>query len=110
MKINPFLSLCALIAGGLIFYGFHAAGVSALYSATTTAVATIALVVLLGVGHNGDSRCSMLLKTVSALLLAVSLPLNCVFAWLAVAEAVVIITNGLLLLVWAIVVYLLTKK
>lgn len=109
MKINPFLSLCALIAGGLIFYGFHAAGVALLYSVTTTVVASIALVMLLGIGYNGDVRYSMLLKTVSALLFVVSFPLNCVFAWLAAAEAVVVVTNGLLLLVWAISVYLLTK-
>ena len=109
MKVNPFLTLCALLIGGLIFYGFHAAGVSLLYSLTAAVVSTIALILLLGIGFDGDARYSTLLKTVSFLLLLVSLPLNCLFAWLGAAEAAVIITNGLLLLVWAIAVYLLIK-
>ncbi len=109
MKINPFLTLCALLIGGLLFYGFHAADVSLLYSSTAAVVSTIALILLLGIGLDGDSRHSTLLKTVAFLLLLVSLPLNCVFAWFGAAEAVVIITNGVLLLVGAIAVYLLIK-
>jgi len=109
MKINPFLTLCALLIGALIFYGFHAAEVSLLYAVTTSVVSTVALAVSLGVRYEDDARHSMLLKTVSLLLLFVSLPLNFVFAWFGAADAVVIITNGLLLLVWVIVVYLLTK-
>ncbi len=109
MKINPFLTLCALLIGGLIFYGFYAADVSLLYSLTTTVVSTIALVLLLGIGLDGNARYSTLLKTVAFLLLLVSLPLNCIFAWLGAVDAAVIITNGLLLLVGAIAVYLLIK-
>ncbi len=109
MKINPFLTLCALLIGGLIFYGFHAADDSLLYAVTTSVVSSIALVVALGVRYEDDARHSTLLKIVSFLLLFVSLSFNFVFAWFGVADVVVIITNGLLLIVWAIVVYLLTK-
>ncbi|MDL2231687.1 hypothetical protein LJB85_03000 [Porphyromonadaceae bacterium OttesenSCG-928-L07] len=110
MKINVFLLVVSLLLCGLIFYAFYAScGGNLLYSIGSACVAAITLVPTMSMAIKGAPRSTTVIKVVSGIFGPVMLVMNILFAISHISTSVFIIINGVLLCIWAIIVYSIGK-
>ena len=90
MKINPIIAIVALLFAALLFYVYRCCNADTMLSIT-------AMAVRFDTGRNH----TFLFRTVSAVLLAVSLIMNGAFACFdALPAPVVIVPNAIVALIW----------
>ncbi|GEM_PF-2725492 len=109
MKTNFFLAVIALLIGALIVYGFCVAGAPALQTAVSGVLCTALLVVGMAISVKGEPRTTLLVKCVTLTLALLLLILNIALTGLHVGQAFYIIVNGVLTLVAATIIYLITR-
>lgn len=105
MKINPVLTILALLLGGLIFYGFYAASEEVLTSAIAGAMAIFSLIPAMGISFEDAPRMSVMFKTAAGVFFAVLLILNICLVWLTANCHVTIILNGIIFIIDLLVLY-----
>ena len=109
MKTNYFLAVIALLVGALIVYGFCAAGAPLLQTAVSGALCTAFLVVGMAFSVKEQPRTTMLMKCLALTFFLLLLILNVVLTLLRVGEVFYVISNSVLTLVAATVVYLIIR-
>ncbi len=105
MKVNPLMLVVSLLVGGMMFYGFWAATDGNLaYSLTPSLVGLVLLATSLAV-RIANPRLSALIKIVSGIFWAVALVMNILLVIWTAALPALLISNGILLCVWLVLVY-----
>lgn len=105
MKINPFLSVLALLLCGLVFYGFYAAADELVYSITAGVASLFSLIPAMGLYFENSSRMSVMFKAAAWSMFFIFLVVNICFVWLLVNTHATIIANGVLLVIELLVLY-----
>lgn len=101
MKINPVIAIIALLFVSLLFYVYICCDADMLLSITASASAALLLVSTMAVRFDTGRNHTVLFRTVSAVLLVVSLAMNGVFACLdTLSTPVVIVPNIIIVLIW----------
>ena len=101
MKITPIIAIVALLFAALLFYVYRCCNADTMLSITASASATLLLVSAMAVRFDTGRNHTFLFRTVSAVLLAVSLIMNGAFACFdALPAPVVIVPNAIVALIW----------
>lgn len=105
MRVNIFLLLLALALSGLAFYGFHSCTDNLLFSLGSALLCLVYLSAAMAFYTKESPRSGAMVKLVSGIFTGVVLLLNVFFVWKNVSDVTYIVTNGILLCVWAVTVY-----
>ena len=111
MKINPVKTIIAIAVSLLIAYGlftFHGSENKILLSAGTFLVLATTLVLALGTSFE-TSRTTANIGVVSGVFFVVALISNLIFTFITFSVPSYVITNGILLLVFILIVYSINK-
>ncbi|MGN0007375.1 MAG: hypothetical protein ACI35T_04695 [Alistipes sp.] len=101
MKINPVIAIIAMLFVALLFCVYTCCNADMLLSITASASAALLLVSAMAVRFDTGRNHTFLFRTVSAVLLVVSLAMNGAFACFdALSTPVVIVPNIILVLIW----------
>ena len=105
MKVNVFLLLIALIVSGLAFYAFHANTENLLFSLGSALSCLIYLSAAIAFSLPDTPRAGSMVKVTSSIFAVVVLLLNLFFIAKNVSNVTFVVTNGILLCLWAGLVY-----
>ena len=101
MKINPIIAVIALLFAALLFYIFISCHATMLLSIMAAISAALLLVSAMAVRFDTGRNHTALFRTVSAVLLVVSIAMNGAFACFdALSTPVVIVPNVIIVLLW----------
>lgn len=107
MKINFVQTIIAIAVSALIAYGlysFHNGENKILLSAGSFVFLSVSLILSIGVNFE-QSRTSTNIRVLSGIFFAIALISNLIFNFLSFSEATYIITNGILFLIYILIVY-----
>lgn len=105
MKINLFLSIIALLLGGLIFYGFYNFGQDLPINAVEAGICTIALIPAMGIRLKNCPRETTMFKTFSILWFFLLFVINSLFVVFNAGISTLVILNGLIFIGGILVLY-----
>lgn len=101
MKINPIVAVIALLFAALLFYIYISCQATLLLSITAAISAALLLVSTMAVRFDTGRNHTTLFRTVSAVLLVVSLAMNGAFACFdALSTPIVIVPNIIIVMLW----------
>lgn len=101
MKINPVIAIIALLFAALLFYVYTCCKADMMLSITASVSTALLLVSAMAIRFDTGRNHTFLFRTVSAVLLAVSLIMNGVFACFDTLPApFVIVPNAIVALIW----------
>lgn len=104
MKLNPIVAIVALLFAALLFYVYRCCSAGMLLSITASASAALLLVSAMAARFDTGRNHTTLFRTVSAVLLVVSLIMNGAFAYFdTLATPVIIVPNAIIVLLWLLV-------
>lgn len=110
MKANIFLIICAVLCGVLIYFAqgsFETIDYTAVVSSVSL---TIPLILLLGISFPAIPRTTVVFKVISSLLFFTLLSVNIVFNFIDISQKGYMISNGLVLLIGMIILYVVTRE
>jgi hypothetical protein len=105
MKVNLFLLVIALLISGLVFYGFHVNTENLLFSLGSALVCLIYLSAAIAFSSPDAPRSNTMVKVTSGIFVVAALLLNMFFTAKDVSNATYLIVNGVLVCLWAGLVY-----
>jgi hypothetical protein len=111
MKVNFIKSIIAIALSGLIaygFYSFHNSENKLLLSAGSFLFVSLTLLLTIGISFDLP-RTSTNVRTVSAIFFLVALTSNIIFSLVSFSVPFYIIANGILILIYTLITYSITK-
>ena len=100
MRINIIPTIIALLFAALLCYVFICFDATVLLTAVAGTIAALLLVSAMATDFDTGRNHTVLFRTVSAVLLAVSLLVNALLAYTSAGTATVVIPNTVIVLVW----------
>ena len=100
MRINIVPAIIALLFAALLCYIFTCSDATVLLTAAAGITAALLLVSAMAAEFDTGRNHTVLFRTVSAVLLAVSLLVNALLAYTGAGTAAVVIPNAVIVLVW----------
>lgn len=100
MKINYVIAITALLFAALLFYVYRCCDADMTLSVIASVSAALLLVSAMAVGFDTGRNHTVLFRTVSAVLLSVSLIMNGLFAYFDASVPVAAVPNAIIGLLW----------
>lgn len=103
MKINPVVTIIALLFTALLFYVYRCCNTDMTLSITASGSAALLLISSMATGFDTGRNQTIIFRIVSTILLSISLLMNVVLAYFKATTPTIIVLNAIIVLLWLLV-------